>query len=208
MKRLDNTKANRLAQCEKENEIINNDLMNPDNFVKNKYFEEAQSVIQEKKEWFIMAVDSPMSNFNRKNPYVIQAKREYGKLMDMYEKISKTIILAIIGCCFILISNIFSIINNQSYWFLILDAGYIGIVIWLTNILIKDTIKDTINKEIDHMVTLESNEILNISIEYVQELLYKIHECIGKVSSNLNWYIITISAISIVMTLVTIVLFL
>lgn len=58
------------------------------------------------------------------------------------------------------------------------------------------------------MVTLESNEILNISIEYVQELLYKIHECIGKVSSNLNWYIITISAISIVMTLVTIVLFL
>lgn len=155
-----------------------------------------------------MAVDSPMSNFNRKNPYVIQAKREYGKLMDMYEKISKTIILAIIGCCFILISNIFSIINNQSYWFLILDAGYIGIVIWLTNILIKDTIKDTINKEIDHMVTLESNEILNISIEYVQELLYKIHECIGKVSSNLNWYIITISSISIVMTLVTITLFL
>lgn len=50
MKRLDNTKANRLAQCEKENEIINNDLMNPDNFVKNKYFEEAQSIIQEKKE--------------------------------------------------------------------------------------------------------------------------------------------------------------
>ena len=144
-----------------------------------------------------MAVDSPMSNFNRKNPYVIQAKREYGKLMDMYEKISKTIILAIIGCCFILISNIFSIINNQSYWFLILDAGYIGIVIWLTNILIKDTIKDTINKEIDHMVTLESNEILNISIEYVQELLYKIHECIGKVKSFIIWYKLITSFMSI-----------
>ena len=30
-----------------------------------------------------MAVDSPMSNFNRKNPYVIQAKREYGKQISL-----------------------------------------------------------------------------------------------------------------------------
>lgn len=155
-----------------------------------------------------MAVDSPMSNFNRKNPYVIQAKREYGKLMEMYENVSKTIVLAIIGCCFILISNIFSVISNNSYWFLILDAGYIGVAIWLTFRLIKDTIKDTINKEIDHMVTLESNDILNISIEYVQDLLYKLHECIGKVTSDLNWYIIVLSSISIMMTFVTIVLFL
>ena len=155
-----------------------------------------------------MAVDSPMSNFNRKNPYVIQAKREYGKLMEMYENVSKTIVLAIIGCCFILISNIFSVISNNSYWFLILDAGYIGVAIWLTLRLIKDTIKDTINKEIDHMVTLESNDILNISIEYVQDLLYKLHECIGKVTSDLNWYIIVLSSISIMMTFVTIVLFL
>lgn len=50
MKRIENTKANRLAQCEKENELINRELMNPDNFVKNKHFEEAQSVVQEKKE--------------------------------------------------------------------------------------------------------------------------------------------------------------
>lgn len=155
-----------------------------------------------------MAVDSPMSNFNRKNPYVIQAKREYGKLMEMYENVSKTIVLAIIGCCFILISNIFSVISNNSYWFLILDAGYIGVAIWLTLRLIKDTIKDTINKEIDHMVTLESNDILNISIEYVQDLLYKLHECIGKVTSDLNWYIIVLSSISIMMTFVTIILFL
>ena len=155
-----------------------------------------------------MAVDSPMSNFNRKNPYVIQAKREYGKLMEMYENVSKTIVLAIIGCCFILISNIFSVISNNSYWFLILDAGYIGVAIWLTLRLIKDTIKDTINKEIDHMVTLESNDILNISIEYVQDLLYKLHECIGKVTSDLNWYIIVVSSISIMMTFVTIELFL
>ena len=99
-------------------------------------------------------------------------------------------------------------ISNNSYWFLILDAGYIGVAIWLTFRLIKDTIKDTINKEIDHMVTLESNDILNISIEYVQDLLYKLHECIGKVTSDLNWYIIVLSSISIMMTFVTIVLFL
>lgn len=154
-----------------------------------------------------MAVDSPMSNFNRKNPYVIQAKREYETLLQLYEKVSKTIVLGIIGCCFILVSNIGSILCNHSYWFFILTAGYIGVVVWLMNRLIKDTIKDSINSDIDHMVTLESNEILNISVEYVQDLLYKIHECIGKVNSDLSWFIITLSSISIMMTFVTIILF-
>lgn len=42
MKRLENTKVNRLAQCEKEIELINKDLMDPSNFVKNKHFEDAQ----------------------------------------------------------------------------------------------------------------------------------------------------------------------
>lgn len=155
-----------------------------------------------------MAVDSPMSNFNRKNPYVIQAKREYDNLINLYEQVSKTIVLGIIGSCFVLIANVFSVIVNHSYWNFILTAGYIVVAVWLTIRLINDTIKDSINKDIDHMVTLESNEILNISVEYVQELLYKIHKCLGKVNSDLDWYIISLSSISIMMTLVTIILFL
>lgn len=42
MKRIENTKVNRLAQCEKEIEAINKDLEDPTKFIKNKYFEEAQ----------------------------------------------------------------------------------------------------------------------------------------------------------------------
>ena len=37
MKRLDNTKVNRISQCEKEIALITEELMDKNNFVKNKY---------------------------------------------------------------------------------------------------------------------------------------------------------------------------
>ena len=37
MKRLDNTKVNRISQCEKEIALITEGLMDKNNFVKNKY---------------------------------------------------------------------------------------------------------------------------------------------------------------------------
>lgn len=42
MKRLENTKENRYAQCMKEIETINSEIMDKSNFVKNKHFEETQ----------------------------------------------------------------------------------------------------------------------------------------------------------------------
>lgn len=42
MKRLENTKENRYNQCIKEIETINDEVMDKDNFVKNKHFAEAQ----------------------------------------------------------------------------------------------------------------------------------------------------------------------
>ena len=38
-----------------------------------------------------MATNSPMSNFNRKNPYVIQVKEKYATLVHKYNKNSKNI---------------------------------------------------------------------------------------------------------------------
>lgn len=38
MKRLENTPKNRLKQCSIEIENLNKELNNPDNFVKNKYY--------------------------------------------------------------------------------------------------------------------------------------------------------------------------
>lgn len=49
MKRLDNTKVNRISQCEKEIALITEELMDKNNFVKNKYAAEAISAASKKK---------------------------------------------------------------------------------------------------------------------------------------------------------------
>ena len=49
MKRLDNTKVNRISQCEKEIALITEELMNKNNFVKNKDAAEAISATSKKK---------------------------------------------------------------------------------------------------------------------------------------------------------------
>ena len=50
MKRLDNTKVNRISQCEKEIALINEELMDKNNFIKNKYAVEAISTASKNKE--------------------------------------------------------------------------------------------------------------------------------------------------------------
>ena len=50
MKRLVNTKVNRISQWEKEIELITEELMDKNNFVKNKYAAEANSAAYKKKE--------------------------------------------------------------------------------------------------------------------------------------------------------------
>ena len=50
MKRLVNTKVNRISQCEEEIELITEELMDKNNFVKNKYAAEANSAAYKKKE--------------------------------------------------------------------------------------------------------------------------------------------------------------
>lgn len=135
-----------------------------------------------------MATDSPMSNFNRKNPYVIQAKQQYNILMDLYEDVSKSFIShGCVSLILLIITTVLALITKtNNYW--ILSLYFIGVILLASYFVIKNTIKDSINSDIDTMVTMESNEIMNISIEYVQDLLYKLHECIGKVKAFIIWY--------------------
>lgn len=42
MKRLENTKENRILYCKQQIDLINQELQNPDNFVKNKQAEQAE----------------------------------------------------------------------------------------------------------------------------------------------------------------------
>ena len=128
-----------------------------------------------------MATDSPMSNFNRKNPYVIQVKQKYEILMRKYEEISKSLIILNGSLTFILILNIIISFINRFY--------------------ILNTIKDEVNTEIDKLVTMESNEVIKVNLEFVQELLYKVCTCIGKVEAYskwfylYNWFMIILTAI-------------
>lgn len=135
-----------------------------------------------------MATDSPMSNFNRKNPYVIQAKQQYNILMDLYEDVSKSFIShGCVSLILLIIATVLALITKtNNYW--ILSLYFIAVILLASYFVIKNTIKDSINSDIDTMVTMESNEIMNISIEYVQDLLYKLHECIGKVKAFIIWY--------------------
>ena len=50
MKRLDNTKVNRISKCEKEIASITEELMDKNTFVKNKYAAEAISPASKNKE--------------------------------------------------------------------------------------------------------------------------------------------------------------
>lgn len=50
MKRLENTKVARIQQCEKEIELINQELLNPENFVRNKHADQAENDIKILKE--------------------------------------------------------------------------------------------------------------------------------------------------------------
>lgn len=141
-----------------------------------------------------MAVESPMSNFNRKNPYVIQTKQQYNKLMEMYETVSKSILIAsiVILPCFIF-CLVINIIMHDIIG-IIGSFGILAVYLLCTYDYIKNTIKDDINGDIDKMVTLESNEIMNIDITYVQDILYKVHNRIGRVSVYIKfYYIITVA---------------
>ena len=150
-----------------------------------------------------MATNSPMSNFNRKNPYVIQVKQKYEILMRLYEKISKSLITLNGSLAFILILNIIlSFIKHQ--WFFmtcIWTPTVVLMSIFINRFYILNTIKDEVNTEIDKLVTMESNEVINVNLEFVQELLYKVCACIGKVEAYskwfylYNWFMIILTAI-------------
>lgn len=60
--------------------------------------------------------------------------------------------------------------------------------IFINRFYILNTIKDEVNTEIDKLVTMESNEVIKVNLEFVQELLYKVCACIGKVEAYNKWF--------------------
>ena len=151
----------------------------------------------------MMATDSPMSNFNRKNPYVIQVKQKYEILMRKYEEISKSLIILNGSLAFILILNIIIGFIKHRWFFItcIWTPTVVLMSIFINRFYILNTIKDEVNTEIDKLVTMESNEVIKINLEFVQELRYQVCVCIGKVEAYnkwfylYNWFMIILTAI-------------
>lgn len=137
-----------------------------------------------------MATNSPMSNFNRKNPYVIQVKQKYEILMRNYEKISKSLIILNGSLTFILILNVILSFIKHRWFFMtcIWTPTVVLMSIFINRFYILNTIKDEVNTEIDKLVTMESNEVIKVNLEFVQELLYKVCACIGKVEAYNKWF--------------------
>lgn len=137
-----------------------------------------------------MATDSPMSNFNRKNPYVIQVKQKYELLMRLYEKVSKSLIIN--NTAIVVVLFVQNLIGFSIHKWIFTSCIFTPIILLINAIInrfyIKNTIKDSINKDIDKLVTMESNEILKVNIEFVQELLYTVNTCIGKVEAYIQWF--------------------
>ena len=137
-----------------------------------------------------MATNSPMSNFNRKNPYVIQVKQKYEILMRNYEKISKSLIILNGSLTFILILNVILSFIKHRWFFMtcIWTPTVVLMSIFINRFYILNTIKDEVNTEIDKLVTMVSNEVIKVNLEFVQELLYKVCACIGKVEAYNKWF--------------------
>ena len=152
-----------------------------------------------------MATNSPMSNFNRKNPYVIQVKQKYEILMRLYEDVSKSIIVNnIVIAIVLLLQNIMGFgIHKWIFTTCIFTPIMIIMTIIINRFYIKNTIKDSINQEIDKLVTMESNEVIKINIEFVQELLYKVSTCIGKVEAYIKWFKIYTCVVIIIISTIS-----
>ncbi len=126
-----------------------------------------------------MAVESPMSNFNRKNPFVIQAKGFYDQLMGLYHKIMKGTIIGggitvIIGVILLVLAFPFS------KWLAVYAVAHFIVAAIFMNYIIRHTIEGDDNDIIDDMVSMEINDIINVNNEFMYNLVYIENKLIGK----------------------------
>lgn len=129
-----------------------------------------------------MAVESPMQNFNRNNPLVIKAKYRYDDLQVERERFTKSIVLfTSIILSFVLIIGVVLVLYHipvRTTIAVLLTCA----IIYISMIyeLFYKTISDPINSKIDKMVSLEMSEVMNINVEYVQDVIDELNHTIGK----------------------------
>ena len=133
-----------------------------------------------------MSLVNPLENYNRHNPFVMQAKRRYRDLMNEYEALSKefittSIALGVDTACCLILGIIGCIIRGAATLVpLLLILFFIGFWEWRAYKIVKDRVQDPDNEKMDKMASLEMSEIQEINIEYVYELINIIHFLWGK----------------------------
>jgi len=133
-----------------------------------------------------MALQNPLENYNRHNPYVMQAKRQYQVLMDENEELSKEflivsiiagfdtiscLIIGIIGCLLAGAAILIPTIAN----FL-----FVAVFEYSAYKILKERIQDEKVKEMDKMASLEMSEVQEINLEFVYNLINLIYSLQGK----------------------------
>ena len=133
-----------------------------------------------------MSLQNPLENYNRHNPFVMQAKYHYHDLMREYEALSQEFVTVTIGtiadaiCCLIL--GIAGCLTTGAAALipLIMILFFIGLWEWRAYKILKDRIQDPENGKMDKMASLEMSEVQEINEEYVYELINIIHTLIGR----------------------------
>lgn len=144
-----------------------------------------------------MAVENPMVNYNRNNPYVIAAKLQYTKLMDLYHLLMKKTILFTLTCWVLMIAlgvqfamSLRSVINTTDGVFNVIVAA-LSIINILINCVshtqdVHRVLTDELNVTVDKVMSAQINEIIESNDETVNQAIHQIYMLNGKVTNILS----------------------
>jgi len=143
-----------------------------------------------------MPVKDQFRGWNRNAPLVIYAKDQYDKLMDLYQAISRRgFVHLIIGVIFFLLGGIGQLVlleSNDSAGMLIHLQLLVFSLLPMVEILIyfryvlRHTVGNPINREIDEMATMEQDEIIKLNMEKVNGYVFDLNRLMGETSALFN----------------------
>lgn len=126
---------------------------------------------------------SPMENFNRSNPFVIQAKVKYDELQQLYHEMMKLLLVIIFeAIAAITVAGIAHSLSPNST--MLRTALSIVIFVMCPVVLYRATLQYTIgdpkNDSINKVVTMQMSEIMNINLEVVYDTILDMKYLQGK----------------------------
>lgn len=156
-----------------------------------------------------MATASPMAEYNRRNPFVIQARKQYETLLNMYQeavKIGFICIMVFLACVLLLLPITIvadTLMDNPveiTVGYALFSTFQVLMGIWIAHRIVKTTIGHPINKDIETIVGASFSDVVNVNLEAIYECINSIREHQGRVN-QLKSSLRTVIICSIIMTI-------